>query len=144
MHPEYDAMKARHLLNAGSLAAPSLAALVAIALLAGASAARADIQGLTRVASGLAAPIFMDHAPNDPSRLFIAERGGSIRILDLGTGTVLPTPFLTTTVDTAGEGGLLGLAFHPDYSSVGAPGFGKFYVNSDDWLAVHDAHSRVL
>src|SRR5205085_11254191 len=107
----------------------SLAALCGLAVLVGASVSHADIQGLTRVASGLSAPIFVDHAPNDPSRLFIAQRGGSIRILDLTTGNLLPTPFLTTTVDTSGEGGLLGLAFHPGYSTVGAPGFGKFYLN---------------
>ncbi len=36
---------------------------------------------------------------------------------------------MTTTVDTAGEGGLLGMAFHPDYFNAAAPGFGKFYLN---------------
>src|SRR3954468_22611012 len=103
--------------------------LVALAFVAAAPLARADVQGLTRVASGLSAPIFVTHAPNDPSRLFIAQRGGSIRILDLNTGSLLPNAFLTTTVDASGEGGLLGLAFHPDYSTVGAPGFGKFYLD---------------
>ena len=32
-------------------------------------------------------------------------------------------------VSTDGEGGFLGLAFHPNYNNVGMPGFGKFYVN---------------
>jgi len=106
----------------------SLVALSAVILLA-APAARADVQGLTRVASGLSAPIFVTHAPDDPSRLFIAQRGGSIRILDLNTGSLLATPFLTTTVDSSGEGGLLGLAFHPDYNTTGLPGSGKFYLD---------------
>jgi glucose/arabinose dehydrogenase len=110
-------------------ASQSLVALFGFAVLSIASPARAEIQGLTRVASGLSAPIFVHHAPHDPTRLFIVERGGSIRILDLDTGNLLPTPFLTTTVETSGEGGLLGLAFHPDYNTVGAPGFGKFYIN---------------
>jgi glucose/arabinose dehydrogenase len=104
-----------------------LVALSGLVLLA--PVAPANVQGLTRVASGLSAPIFVTHAPNDPSRLFIAQRAGSIRILDLNTGSLLPSAFLTTTVDTSGEGGLLGLAFHPDYSTVGAPGFGKFYLD---------------
>jgi glucose/arabinose dehydrogenase len=69
------------------------------------------------------------HAPGDASRLFIAQRGGSIRILDLNTGSLLPTVFLTTAVDTAGEGGLLGMAFHPDYFNSGTTGFGKFFLN---------------
>src|SRR2546423_1785287 len=104
-------------------------ALCGLAALAPAPIDHAGIEGLTRVASGLSAPIFVTHAPDDPSRLFIAQRGGSIRILDLNTGRLLPTSFLTTTVDTSGEGGLLGLAFHPDYNTAGAPGFGKFYLN---------------
>jgi glucose/arabinose dehydrogenase len=109
--------------------AKQFVALSSLALLAASSLAHANVQGLTRVASGLSAPIFVTHAPNDPSRLFIAQRGGAIRILDLTTGNLLTTPFLTTTVDTAGEGGLLGLAFHPDYNTTGLPGSGKFYLN---------------
>lgn len=98
-------------------------------LLFAVTSVRAEIEGLQRVASGLAAPIYVTHAPGDSSRLFIALRGGQIRILDLTTGTLQPTPFLSTTVDTSGEGGLLGLAFHPDYNNAGQPGFGKFYLN---------------
>ena len=47
-----------------------------------------------------------------------------IKILDLNTGNVLATPFLTIPgIDNFGEGGLLGMAFHPNYSTNG-----KFYV----------------
>lgn len=87
--------------------------------------ARADILGLQRVAFGLSNPIFITHAPGDDSRLFIVQRGGAIRILDLSTRLLQPAPFLTIpNVDTTGEGGLLGLAFHPDYQNNG-----KFCVN---------------
>ena len=92
--------------------------------------AQAALAGLQRVASGLSAPIFATHAPGDRSRLFIAERGGNIRILNLDTGTLEATPFLTMSgISTTGEGGFLGMAFHPDYFNVGAPGYGKFYVD---------------
>jgi glucose/arabinose dehydrogenase len=106
-----------------------LAAAVAVVLGSTAKPAAAAIDGLERVASGLANPIFVTHAPGDISRLFIAQRGGAIRILDLNTGMLQATPFLSTTVDTSGEGGLLGLAFHPNYFNEGMPGFGKFYVD---------------
>ena len=87
--------------------------------------AQAAISGLQRVASGLSNPIYVTHAPGDRERLFIVERGGAIKILNLTTGVVAPTPFLSIpSVDTAGEGGLLGMAFHPDYATNG-----KFYVN---------------
>src|SRR5215211_1850667 len=87
--------------------------------------AHAVITGMQSVATGLNAPIFVTHAPGDSSRLFIAERGGGIRILNLQTGVLQTTPFLTMSgVSTNGEGGFLGLAFHPNYSNVGMPGFG--------------------
>jgi glucose/arabinose dehydrogenase len=93
------------------------------------SPAGAAVSGIHRVASGLSSPIFATHAPGDRSRLFIAERGGGIRVLNLNTGTLLPTPFLSMTgIDQNGEGGFLGLAFHPDYFDPDADGFGKFYV----------------
>jgi glucose/arabinose dehydrogenase len=85
------------------------------------------IEDLQRVASGLSQPVFVTHAPGDTQRLFIAELGGAIKILDLTTGIVAATPFLTIpSIDTGGsEGGFLGLAFHPDYSTNG-----KFYTYS--------------
>jgi glucose/arabinose dehydrogenase len=103
---------------------------LAILLTISATARKADaaLAGLTRVASGLSAPIFATHAPGDSSRLFIVQRGGAIRILDLTTPTptLLATPFVTVaSVDQGGEGGLLGMAFHPDYATNG-----KFYTYS--------------
>ena len=87
-------------------------------------AAIADLAGLTRVASGLNQPLFITHAPGEADRLFIVQKGGAIRILDLDAGTIKATNFLTVAgTDPAGEGGLLGMAFHPNYASNG-----KFYV----------------
>ena len=77
----------------------------------------------TRVATGLSAPLFAAAPPGDTSRLFIVEKGGAIKILDLNSGTVLATPFLTVPVDIFSERGLLGLAFDPDYATNG-----NFYV----------------
>jgi glucose/arabinose dehydrogenase len=100
--------------------------LIAVLLVALAAApARGAVSGLQLVASGLPEPIFATHAPGDRTRLFVVQRGGAIRMLDLTTGTVEPTPFLTIPgVDVEGEGGLLGMAFHPNYATNG-----QFYVN---------------
>ena len=73
----------------------------------------------TRVASGLDQPLYVTAAPGDTSRLFIVEKTGTIKILDLNTGQVLATPFLTVPVNTTSERGLLGLAFDPNYASNG-------------------------
>ena len=51
--------------------------------------------------------------------MFIVEKDGEIKILDLNTGQLLATPFLDVTVDSAGERGLLGLAFDPNYATNG-------------------------
>ena len=75
---------------------------------------------LQLVASGLASPVFLTHAPGDGSRLFVVERGGRIKILR--GGSVLPRAFLDIAgrVQAAGsEQGLLSLAFHPDYGQNG-------------------------
>jgi len=73
----------------------------------------------TRVASGLNQPLFVTAPPGDTSRLFIVEKTGAIKILDLNTGSVLGTPFLNVSVDSSGERGLLGLAFDPDFATNG-------------------------
>ena len=73
----------------------------------------------TRVASGLDQPLYVTAAPGDTSRLFIVEKTGAIKILDLNSGQVLATPFLTVPVETLTERGLLGLAFDPNYASNG-------------------------
>jgi glucose/arabinose dehydrogenase len=58
-------------------------------------------------------------APEGDARLFIVERAGRIRIQQ--GGAVLATPFLdiSSRVSAQGEGGLLSIAFHPQYASNG-------------------------
>jgi glucose/arabinose dehydrogenase len=69
-------------------------------------------------------PIFVTAPIGDP-RVFVVERAGTIRVID-ENDNVLPTPFLdiTSKVGTAGESGLLGMAFSPNYANNG----GQFYV----------------
>ena len=74
--------------------------------------------------TGLNSPVDLTFAPGDPSRIFIVEQRGVIRVVE--NGTLLSTPFLNIDPDVAsgGERGLLGLAFHPDYQTNG-----RFFVN---------------
>jgi hypothetical protein len=83
------------------------------------------------VADGFAQPIYVTSAEDGSDRLFVLEQGqnvggtktGNIRVVE--DGVVLPTPFLTLSgMASAGEQGLLGLAFHPDYATNG-----WFYVD---------------
>jgi glucose/arabinose dehydrogenase len=76
-----------------------------------------------RIVTGLSFPTFVTHAPGDTERLFVTQKGGSVRIIDLTTNTLLPGNFLTVSVaggtTTNDERGLLGLAFHPNYAENG-------------------------
>ena len=64
-----------------------------------------------RVATGLTQPLFVTAPPGDFERLFIVQQDGGIRILNLVTGALNPTPFLTLNgVRVGGEQGLLGMA----------------------------------
>lgn len=80
----------------------------------------------TRVTAGLDQPLFVGAPPGDYDRLFIVEKTGHIKILNLATGQVLSTPFLdvSSQIATASESGLLGLAFDPDFTHNG-----RFYVD---------------
>ncbi len=84
-----------------------------------------------RVAIGLSQPVFAISPPGDISHLYIVERTGQIKILDLTTGATSIFLDLSSQITTIGEGGLLGLAFDPEYAQNG-----YFYVDltnpSDD------------
>lgn len=68
---------------------------------------------LEEVATGLDFPVLVTAAPGDTNRLFVVEKGGTVRIIK--NGVLLPTPFidLSGRVTTRSEQGLLGMAFHP-------------------------------
>jgi len=91
------------------------------------------------VASNLVSPTVVTHAGDGLGRLFVADQPGTIRVIN-GQGTLLPEPFLDitglmTNLEPAfggaprglnpgyDERGLLGLTFHPGYSTNG-----RFFV----------------
>lgn len=73
------------------------------------------------------APVNLQNAGDE--RLFVVEQAGIIKIMH-PNGTVNPLAFLDITdrVSWGGERGLLGLAFHPEYSSNGF--FYVYYINA--------------
>jgi glucose/arabinose dehydrogenase len=67
----------------------------------------------TLVANGLSNPTAMAFAPD--GRLFVCQQGGQLRVIK--NGALLATPFVSLTVDSAGERGLLGIAFDPNFAT---------------------------
>jgi glucose/arabinose dehydrogenase len=67
----------------------------------------------TQFASGISNPTAMAFAPD--GRLFVCQQGGQLRVVK--NGILLPTPFVSLTVDPFGERGLLGVAFDPNFTT---------------------------
>ena len=55
----------------------------------------------------------MTFAPD--GRLFVCQQTGELRVIK--NGALLPTPFLTLTVDSFFERGLLGVTFDPNFGT---------------------------
>lgn len=86
---------------------------------------------LQPVLSGLTFPVYVTHAHDGTNRLFIIEKVGRIRVAQPGASTT--TVFLdisTRVLSVDNERGLLGLAFHPQYSSNGR--FFVYYTRQTD------------
>jgi glucose/arabinose dehydrogenase len=79
-------------------------------------------------------PTFLTAPPGDRARRFVTERAGRIRVV-LGRRK-LRTPFLNIAgrVNTGGEGGLLSMAFSPDYARSRL--FYVYYVDNSGALRV--------
>jgi Glucose / Sorbosone dehydrogenase len=93
----------------------AVAALAAAALVVAGPAAA--VPQLVRIATA-AEPVFVKAAPGDPSGLYIVEKAGSVRVLR--DAALQPVPFLQLSgLFSQGEGGLLSIAFAPDYATSG-------------------------
>ncbi len=68
---------------------------------------------LVTVASGLNQPTIMATSPD--GRIWVAEQGGNLRIVK--NGALLPTPFVSLSVDASGERGLIGVVIDPAFAT---------------------------
>src|SRR3954454_25139875 len=101
--------------------------------------------GLQSIATGLGAPLYGINPPGDASRLFVLDQKGVIDVIQ--NGSLLPTPALDlqsrVQIAPVGNGplnpananderGLLGLAFHPDFSNPSKPGIRTVYTYTSE------------
>ena len=111
-----------------SVLVPALlvAATLTVAL-TGTPAASGDLGSvsvaLAPVATGLSNPVALAWRSGD-TRMYVAEQGGTIRIVDTTTGAVVGTALSLTGIGAGGERGLLGLTFSADGT--------KLYVDHTD------------
>lgn len=67
----------------------------------------------TLVAGTMTSPTAMDIAPD--GRIFVCQQGGQLRVIE--GGSLLTAPFVSLSVNSSGERGLLGVAFDPNFAS---------------------------
>ncbi|MDF2189475.1 PQQ-dependent sugar dehydrogenase [Paraflavitalea sp. CAU 1676] len=79
------------------------------------------------ISSGLSAPVDVVSAGDGTNRLFVVERGGTIKVYS-AAHTLVGTFLTVTGVLAGGEQGLLSLAFHPNYATNGY--FFVYYTNA--------------
>jgi glucose/arabinose dehydrogenase len=96
----------------------ALAILLALTLYSVSPTSAATVpQGFTdsTLVFGIPNGTAMQFAPD--GRLFVAQQNGTLRVVK--NGQLLEAPFLSVSVDSQGERGLLGLAFDPDFVNNG-------------------------
>lgn len=71
-----------------------------------------------QISTGLSSPIDIVNAADGTNRVFVVQRGGTIKVYNQTLGSL--GDYLTVTgISTSGEGGLLSVAFHPAYETNG-------------------------
>jgi len=96
---------------------------------AGACAAGTPVTGIPAltarlVVSGLRSPLDLQSVPSDAERLYVVEQGGRIRVVRGGQLQAAAFLDVSGRISSGGERGLLGLAFHPQFTTNR-----RFYVN---------------
>ena len=134
MHPTCSRLAAAALL----LSAPTLHAQTDVLP----NIPRGDIAILLQtVATGLAAPDYAISAPGDPSRLYVVEQNGLLRVIQNGSllpGSVLDIrarvapPLITSNAND--ERGFLGLAFHPGFANPASAGYSTLYTYTSELI----------
>ena len=96
---------------------------------------RAGDLSLQQLASGFSSPVFITGNRSEPTRLYVVEQTGTIRVLVRGKVQAQPFLDVRSLIVSGGEQGLLGLAFDPNYGKNH-----RFYVNytskpnGDTWV----------
>jgi glucose/arabinose dehydrogenase len=105
----------------------ALVAFVAYGLGGAATLSHAQAVNTVLVATGLSQPLYTT-LPVAGGPLYVVEKAGLIKAVQGG----ITSNFLQISVGTAGERGLLGLAFDPNYAVIGSAGYGRLFVDYID------------
>lgn len=82
---------------------------------------------LEQIATGMGTTLLVESEPGNASRLYVLDQDGRIFLIKDGVKQTTPFLDIRSLTNRSGERGLLGLAFHPNYSQNG-----YFYINFTD------------
>jgi glucose/arabinose dehydrogenase len=82
---------------------------------------------LDSFANDLRSPLFLTHAGDGSGRVYVVEQEGRVIVLEADGGGRQTYLDIAERIDSGGERGLLGLAFHPDFASNG-----RLFMNYTD------------
>ncbi|MFT7676443.1 MAG: glucose/arabinose dehydrogenase [Planctomycetota bacterium] len=102
-------------------------------LLASSAAAQISVTGAP-VANVPQRPVTLAAEPGNPSRLYAPNKLGRIYLIENGVLNGSPFMDLSAQVNETGEGGMLGMALHPDYANNG-----KFYLSYCTGMGLGDS-----
>jgi len=91
------------------------------------SFAQPNIALTSVITTNLSAPTQLVNAGDGSKRVFIVQKGGTVRVYD-STFQFLSTFVTAPNISSSGEQGLLSMAFHPDYKKNGF--FYVYYTNA--------------
>ena len=83
-----------------------------------------------------ATPTYLTHAPGDPTGVYVTERAGTIKVARGNPAATTTFLDITTRVSITGEGGLLSVAFAPDYVTSGR--LYVYYANLDGDIEIDE------
>ncbi|HWL36947.1 MAG TPA: PQQ-dependent sugar dehydrogenase [Frankiaceae bacterium] len=81
-------------------------------------------------------PTYLTHAPGDPTGVYVTERAGTIKVARGNPAATTTFLDITTRVSITGEGGLLSVAFAPDYVTSGK--LYVYYANLDGDIEIDE------
>jgi glucose/arabinose dehydrogenase len=85
-------------------------------------------------------PTFVTAPPDDRSRIFVVEQGGTIRVVRRGRTLARPFLDISERVQAGGERGLLSMAFAPNYRR--SHRFYVYYTDTAGDIQVVEFHGR--
>lgn len=90
------------------------------------------------ITTGLSAPIQLVNAGDGSNKVFIVEKGGTVKVYDAAFN-FLGTYVTVSNVSMGGERGLLSMVFHPDYANNGFSYV--YYTNANGNLEIARYHA---